>query len=328
MIMANPKFNKILDFNHPLVKGFAPEWASGWGQDAFGVWVEITVGQVVQRLRWIPPGQFMMGSPESEVGRWDDEGPQHPVTISQGFWLFDTPVTQALWQAVMGDNPSEFKSLKRPVDTVSWDEASAFIDKLNDRIPELLLSLPTEAQWEYACRANTETSTYNGQLEIVGELNGPILDEIAWYGGNSGVDFDLDNGRDSSGWAEKQYDHVKAGTREVALKRPNDWGLYDMLGNVLEWCRDGQRRYQDKDEVDPVGDLKEGVSRVLRGGSWIDDARGLRTAGRYANVPDIHDYSIGLRCARVQKVQETAAMEPRRSQDSVAERRPDRGEAQ
>ena len=300
-MVAVPKFSKILDFGHPLVSGCAPSWASAWGQDRYGVWVEISVDKVVQRLRWIPPGRFMMGSPESEAGRWGHEGPQHPVIISRGFWLFDKPVTQALWQSVMGSNPSKFKSPLRPVESVSWNDANEFIKALNGRIQGLNLMLPTEAQWEYACRANTETSTYNGELEIVGEKNGPLLDEMGWYSGNSGVDFDLEKGKDSRGWPQKQYDHGRAGTREVALKRPNGWGLYDMLGNVWEWCWDGQRGYEDKKEVEPLGSLDVGVMRVVRGGSWFDDARFVRAAFRYAYVPGNRFGNLGFRCARVQE---------------------------
>ena len=304
-------FNKTLDFNHPLADGCAPSWASGWGQDEYGVWVEIRVDEVVQRLRWIPPGRFLMGSPEREHGglakddyEWEwfaAEGPQHPVIISTGFWLFDTPVTQAMWVAVTNRNPSAFKSLERPVETVSWDDVNEFIWAINERITGLNLSLPSEAQWEYACRASTETSTYNGELEIEGESNGPLLDEVAWYGGNSGVNFDLKKGHDTSVWQEKQYDHTQAATREVALLRPNDWGLYDMLGNVWEWCRDGQRTYSDKEEVDPLGSLDQSVRRVMRGGSWCDRARRVRAAYRRVDVSGNRNFNLGLRCARVQE---------------------------
>src|SRR5687768_14549979 len=104
-------------------------------------------------LRWITPGRFRMGSPVSEAGRYDDEGPQHEVRISRGFWLFDTACTQALWEAVMGDNPGRFKSPERPVERVSWEEVQEFLQRIEERIPGLGLGLPTEAQWEYACRA-------------------------------------------------------------------------------------------------------------------------------------------------------------------------------
>ena len=316
-----------------------PQWASIMGRDRLGLWAGIELagrgGPVRQRLRWIPPGRFMMGSlarehrglakKESEKKWFEAEGPQHPVIISQGFWLFDTPVTQALWEAVMNGNPSEFQSSKRPVESVSWDEANEFIKNLNSKIAGLNLTLPTEAQWEYACRATTETSTYNGELEIKGANNGPLLHDIAWYGGNSGVDFDLENSFTSSDWPEKQFDHNKAGTREVALKRPNGWGLYDMLGNVWEWCRDGQRSYEDKEEVDPLGSLDEGAKRVVRGGSWLGNARRLRAAYRFALDPGDRDDILGFRCARVQ---EPAVTEPRGGQGSARARRPDRGEVE
>jgi formylglycine-generating enzyme required for sulfatase activity len=195
---------------HPLVDGCPPDWASEWGEDRFGVFVAFTLGDVNQRLRWIPPGRFLMGSPEEEtrgLARGDDaragleaEHPRHEVFITKGFWLFDTPCTQALWQAVMGDNPSRFRSPDRPVEQVSWDDVQIFLGRINERIPGLDLVLPTEAQWEHACRARTETALYTGDIEILGERNAPALDPIAWYGGNSGVDFELAEGYDSSGW--------------------------------------------------------------------------------------------------------------------------------
>src|SRR5438128_6861266 len=116
-------------------------------------------------MRWIPPGRFWMGSPADEDGRYDDEGPQHEVQFTQGVWLFDTPCTQALWQAVMGTDPSEFKGKNRPVESVSWEDSQTFLDKLNAQLPGLALRLPTEAQWEYACRAGTETARYEADLD-------------------------------------------------------------------------------------------------------------------------------------------------------------------
>jgi len=281
--------------DHPLMFGHPPDWASGWGEDRRGVWVEFTLGEVIrQRLRWIGPGRFRMGSPEDEPGRYGNEGPRHEVRISEGFWLFDTPVTQALWEAVMGANPSRFVDPERPVELVSWDDAADFLAKINARVPGLELVLPTEAQWEYACRAGTETATYAGPMEILGEHNAPILDAIAWYGGNSGVGFELENGSDSSGWGGKQYDHSRAGTHPVAEKQPNGWGLYDMLGNVWEWCADDLRSYGS----DPVGSL-DSARRALRGGSWRYDARDVRAAFRYAGDRDYRYDFIGFRCARV-----------------------------
>ena len=286
---------------HPLATGCPPRWASGWGQDRQGVFVEFTLQEVTQRLRWIPPGQFLMGSPEKEPDRYDNEGPRHQVTLTKGFWLFDTPCTQALWEAVMGKNPSRFQSPTRPVENVSWHDAQDFLARINARIPGLDLVLPSEAQWEYACRAGTETTIYSGEMEILGANNAPSLDPIAWYGGNSGVDFDLDNGYDSSGWPEKQYRHAKAGTRPVKLKQANPWGLYDILGNVWEWTQDhwhGNYRGAPTDGS-AWEDAEAFALRVLRGGSWNFDARAVRAAYRLAARPDARDGLIGFRCARV-----------------------------
>ena len=144
---------------HPLRRGLPPAWAAEWGQDReHGSWCSICIGSVTQRLRWIPPGRFLMGSPEDEEGRVADEGPRHEERIGTGFWLFDTPCTQALWETVMEANPSQFKGPDRPVECVSWDECHEFVRRLNDRFPGLELGLPSEAQWEYACRAGTATA--------------------------------------------------------------------------------------------------------------------------------------------------------------------------
>jgi formylglycine-generating enzyme required for sulfatase activity len=288
-----------------------PGWADAIGRDGFGLWVDIAVersgGQPArQRLRWIPPGWFWMGSPESEQGRYDDEGPQHRVTLEQGYWLFDTPCTQALWSAVMGENSSRFQDPKRPVERVSWDQAQAFVEAINKRVPGLNLSLPSEAQWEYACRAGTDTAIYTGGLEIKGENNAPALDPIAWYGGNSGEGFDLDEGEDSSGWPDKQYPHKKAGTREVGLKAANPWGLYDMLGNVWEWVEDDWHEDYNGAPGDGgawsgTGDPGDrGAGRVVRGGCWYYIARYVRAAYRGRYRPGDRDDILGFRCARVQ----------------------------
>lgn len=284
---------------HPLMNGFHPDWASDWGEDNFGVWSAFSVGEVKQSMRWIRPGTFLMGAPDDEPERDDDEWwnevPRHPVILTHGYWLFDTPVTQALWQAVMGDNPSEFVSPRRPVERVSWDDAERFLKQINTLVPGLDLVLPTEAQWEYACRAGTTTATYAGPIEILGESNVPVLDGIAWYAGNSGVGFELENGSDSSDWPEKQYEHSRAGTRPVGLKAPNAWGLYDMLGNVCELCADDPREYEDALVVDPVG-VTDGPYRALRGGSWCSRAC---VAARNASDRGHRSDFIGFRCARV-----------------------------
>lgn len=287
-----------------------PAWASAMGRDRYGLWAEIAVEReaaepVIQGLRWIPPGRFVMGSPKEEPGRWDAEGPQHEVIIGQGYWLFDTPCTQALWEAVMGENPSRFRDPERPVEGVSWDGIQEeFLPKLNSRIPGF--GLPSEAQWEYACRAGTTTALYSGPIEIRGDMDAPTLDPIAWYGGNSGVDFDQSEGEDStSGWWEgkqKQYDHKQAGTRKVKGKRPNPWGLYDMLGNVYEWVQDPwHESYKGAPNDGSVWESDEtGAFRVFRGGSWDALAGGCRSACRDRLEPGDRDFDLGFRCARGQ----------------------------
>ncbi|MCG8455335.1 MAG: formylglycine-generating enzyme family protein [Holophagales bacterium] len=285
---------------HPLQDHNIPSWAWGFGSDRRGVFVEIKLGKVIQRMRWIPPGRFWMGSPEGEVGRADWEGPRHPVVLTEGFWLGETPVTQALWTVVMGENPSRFRSLDRPVERVSWEDCQRFLEVAEQRQPGLELRLPTEAQWERACRAETIGATWLGDLEILGENNAPLLDEIAWYGGNSGEGFDLEEGVDSSDWREKQYAHEKAGTRRVRKKRPNPWGLCDMLGNVWEWCSDhgsiGEGYPGSEERVDP--ESKEGPHRVIRGGSWSSFARYVRAAYRGWDAPGARDGRLGFRLSR------------------------------
>ena len=312
--------NRIVHVDMPFWRAGPPPWAEDWGEDAFGPWVSFVVGGVRQRMRWISPGRFLMGSPEDEPGRYDDEGPRHEVFITRGFWLADTPCTQALWQAVMGENPSHFKSPQRPVEGVSWKNVDAFVGRMNERRDDLRLMLPTEAQWEYACRAGTASATYAGPMEIRGLNDAPVLDAIAWYGGNSGVDFDLAEGFDSSGWGEKQYEHTRAGTRLVGQKVPNAWGLYDMLGNVWEWCADGKRDYAEAGERDPVGAQGPGVARAVRGGGWVDVARFVRSARRYWVGPGIRDDSLGFRLARVQEGAEPVGA----AEGREAEPRPER----
>lgn len=249
--------------SHPLATGCPPAWASAWGQDQYGPWAALSVGDVEQRLRWIPPGRFLMGSPDDDREALRNEKPQHQVELSKGFWLFDTPCTQTLWQAVMGTNPSHFKGEQRPVEKVSWKDCQEFITKMNELLPGLALRLPTEAEWEYACRAGTDTPRYAQDL-----------DAIAWYRENSG-----------------------GGTHPVGQKDTNAWGLYDMLGNVDEWCHDGRREYAQERVVDPVGPLEPGADRVLRGGYWLWGARYVRAAYRIWYRPDYCDDDLGFRCA-------------------------------
>lgn len=269
-------------------------WAVEQGRDRHGRWASFSVGEVVQKMRWIAPGRFLMGSPESEPGRAGDEGPRHEVRLSRGFWLADTPCTQALWEAVMGSNPSRFRTPDRPVETVSWDQCQVFLAKLGRMVPGLLARLPTEAEWEYACRGGTTTATWPGDVAIRGAYDAPILDAIAWYGGNSGDGFDLPTGVDSSAWPEKQYPHTLAGTRPVRRKEPNPHGLFDMLGNVHEWCQDWYGPYAAGLAVNPTGPAT-GSSRCHRGGSWYSRASHLRAASRRASPPGTRVGNLGFR---------------------------------
>ena len=213
----------------------------------------------------------------------DDEGPQHQVTLSEGSWLGATPVTQALWKAVMGQdsNQSRFVDDERPVERVNVEDVKSFFAAAEALAPGLTLRLPTEAQWEYACRAGARGPVYVTELWAL--LGAPALDTIAWYGGNSG-------GRaDSSELPEKRYQHVLAGTRKVATSRRNPWGLYDMLGSVWEWCADAAEefgaalvgRLYGLDAVrDPFLPPRERTQRVLRRGSWNHTAHVVRAASR------------------------------------------------
>jgi formylglycine-generating enzyme required for sulfatase activity len=202
-----------------------------------------------------------MGSPADEAGRFAEEGPQHEVVLTEGFWLCDTPCTQALWQEVMGTNPSRFKGANRPVEQVSWEDCQQFLLQLHRQLPELPLALPTEAQWEYACRAGTTTARYEADV-----------DAIAWAWENSGRK-----------------------THEVGQKQPNAWGLYDMLGNVWEWCSDGMRDYTATGVLDPVGPTAAGARRAVRGGGWGHVARGVRAAYRLAGGPGVRYGDLGFR---------------------------------
>jgi formylglycine-generating enzyme required for sulfatase activity len=205
-----------------------------------------------------------MGSPEDEQGRWEEEGPRHPVRIDSGFWMFDAPCTQALWEAVMGEgtNPSRFRGADRPVEQVSWDDCQGFLKRLNGRLEGLHLGLPSEAQWEYACRAGTASARYHEKL-----------DEIAWYTGNSVGE-----------------------THPVGGKAPNGWGLYDMLGNVWEWCADEWRSDYTERRA-PEASERASAHRVIRGGSWGNDPRGVRAAYRDRAGPSDRYGHLGFRCA-------------------------------
>jgi len=274
----------------PPPAGFPAPWACAWGEDRRGLWQAFRYRGAGQRLRWIPPtpAPFLMGSPETEAGRFDRET-QHPVQLTRGYWLAETACTQALWEAVMADNPSHFKGRRRPVEQVSWYDAQRFIGRLNELFDAALAQasarlmavggetlgltprsaepplerfrLPSEAEWEYACRAGSTTA----------------------YAFGDAFDPALANNGDET---------VDTGTLP-----PNAWGLYEMHGNVYEWCQDRLGDYPDGPVIDPVGPAA-GATRVLRGGNWLLPPRLLRSAYRYGLEPGNRHWSTGLRLAR------------------------------
>ena len=212
---------------------------------------------------WIGPGSFRMGSDDKDP----DEKPAHMVTLSKGFYLQTTEVTQRQWEAVMGTNASHFKGPDRPVEQVSWEGAKGFLKKLNAKEKDSRYRLPSEAEWECACRA--------GGQEPDEAAN---LDEVAWWSKNS-----------------------SGATHPVGQKKPNAWGLFDMRGNVWEWVEDwyDSGTYARGQRLDPVGP-DSGESRVLRGGSWVSGSAGFfRCPGRnYGRWPSYRVFDCGFRCAR------------------------------
>lgn len=251
---------------------FPPAWAAGFGEDRQGLFAEIDLAGKALELRWIPPGEFLMGSPGSENGRDDDEVLRE-VTLTRGFWLGRTPVTQEQFEAVNGTNPSGFKGDSRPVENVSWNDCMEFIGKLNGKVAGLNAGLPTEAQWEYACRAGTQSAFNDGSDCTQPTGKDPALEKLGWFDENSEME-----------------------THEVARKAPNAWGLHDMHGNVWEWCRDWSGGYGAEKQVDPTGP-KQGLFRVLRGGAYWGGARLCRSAYRNWSDPADRRDSIGFRLA-------------------------------
>jgi len=229
----------------------------------------------------IPLGSFMMGSyisPDEVVSKYGGdaeffkhEHPQHKVTIRQPFYFQTTAVTQGQWEKVMGDNPSKFKDSGDdcPVEMVSWEDTQKFIDNLNgmEGSDKFIYRLPTEAEWEYACRAGTNKEFSFGD-------DASKLAEYAWYIENS----------------EEQ-------THQVGTKKPNPCGLYDMHGNVWEWCQDWYGSYNSEPVTNPQGP-DNGAYRVVRGGSWDDGAHYCRSALRGHDWPDYRNDYVGFRLSR------------------------------
>lgn len=222
---------------------------------------------------YIEPGTFIMGSPITEHGRKPDET-EHKVTITKGFYMQTTHVTQMQWRDLMGNaHVPCFNECGDdcPVDRISWEESMAFIEKLNKKEGTDRYRLPTEAEWEYACRAGTDTAFSTGNHSETECEFDPVVDKVAWYCANS-----------------------KGSIQPVAQKEPNAWGLYDMHGNLYEWCMDWYDYYPEGHTTDPVGP-ETGETKVLRGGAWLYLIWHARSAHRRHHVPTFRNYYTGFR---------------------------------
>ena len=212
-------------------------------------------------------GTFTMGCTSEQSGCYDNEKPTHQVTLSN-YYLGETEVTQAQWRAVMGSNPSRFSGCDAcPVEQVSWNDVQDFISQLNNRSGGSRYRLPTEAEWEYAARGGSQSRGYQ-------YAGSNYLDEVAWYDDNSGNK-----------------------THSVKSKKSNELGLYDMSGNVWEWCSDWYGSYSSGSQTNPAG-ASSGSYRVSRGGSWYYDPAGCRVARRLNFTPDYRNGNLGFRLAR------------------------------
>ncbi len=248
-----------------------PKGASRLGLDEVGVYADYAFKGIAWRMRLILPDRFMMGSPKNETKRYDDEL-LHEVVLSRAFWLAETACTQALWEAVMGKKPSHFKGPERPVENISWKEVQVFLKKLGT---DCDMRLPSEAEWEFACRAGTQTPFSFGH----------VLD---WRQVNFNANFPYDD------QAKGEFRGETVGVKELPA---NAWGLYQMHGNIWEWCADFLGNYPAGTSVDPGGP-GTGAERVLRGGSWDLYGRDVRAAYRFAFEPGLRFQDFGFRLAR------------------------------
>ena len=224
------------------------DWAVSQGVDKYGEWADLDCYGVVQKMRWIKPGTFRMGCDSLDVDGYSDEKPQLPVKILNGFWMADTACTQDLWLSVAGGNPSFFcNDLSNPVENVSWDDINEiFLPAINKNLKSIVAGLPTEAEWEYSCRAGTQTPYFFGEKFLDSQINsGNIIKK----------------------------------TIPVKSLPPNKWGLYQMHGNVSEWCLNIKNKYG---EIDRIGEFpsSDNLGRVFRGGSWGGNSKWARSAYR------------------------------------------------
>ena len=232
--------------------------------------LEFEVEDVSFKMILVEHGSFTMGATSEQEDPDDDKMPAHKVTLTKDYYMGETQVTQALWKVVMGDNPSSFEGEERPVESVSWDDCQKFIRKLNRKLRSQLhgksFRLPTEAEWEFAAWGGNKSCGYQYS-------GSDDLDEVACYSGNSDDE-----------------------TCDVASFEPNELGIYDMSGNVSEWCLDWFGNYKRSAQTDPQGPSC-GSFRVIRGGSWFNDVRGCRLSCRNSDNPGCSDSILGLRLA-------------------------------
>jgi formylglycine-generating enzyme required for sulfatase activity len=240
----------------------------------------IIVRDVAIDLVWIEPGTFWMGSPAEEPRRGNNEQ-RHRVTLTRGFWLGRYPVTQEQFVAVTQEKARRPMCPKCPVEFVTWYDAIAFTEGLTSLVqqyakspPGFRFRLPTEAEWEYACRAGTESAFNDGSDCTKSE--------------------DLDTALDGLGWYRKNADFQ---THPVGAKLPNAWGLYDMHGNLWEWCSDGYRSYSSGSQIDPVGSTDDEGMRMVRGGTFCFADRYCRSASRFREAADHPSLLVGFRLA-------------------------------
>jgi len=264
--VAEPSSPAVTPVKAEHAEADAPKTNPGSEPNVPGV-MEAT-NSIGMKLRLIPAGEFSMGSPESDR---DDGETQHRVTITKPFYLGETEVTQEQYEKVMGTNPSGFKVPQNPVEQVSWTDAVEFCRKLSlmsaEKAAGHVYRLPTEAEWEYGCRAGTTTAYGFGD-------DGSRLGDYGWFINNSGSD-----------------------SHPVGEKKPNAWGLYDMHGNVAEWCQDWYGNYSSGSATDPTG-APFGSHRVFRGGCWFNPAGYCLSAVRFKEAPESRDNGLGFRVLR------------------------------
>ncbi len=218
------------------------------------------INGITIKMIWVEPGSFVMGSPETDAERNSEREHQHRVTITRGFWLAETEFTQSQWEKITGKNPSKHIGPELPVEQVSFYDIQSLLNKINT--PGQGFRLPTEAEWEYACRAGT-TGPYYGEIE-----------NTTWHTGNSG----------------KQ-------SHRVAQKEPNQWGFFDLQGNILEWCADWFQADTRGESVDPKGP-QTSTHKVQRGGQFTGRTKHTRASDRQISVPEARDFYVGFRLAK------------------------------